>query len=136
MEVPVTQTLGVWDAQFVDPLHGWTVGDSGLVLKFNPESVGINYQNINLPASLKLHQNYPNPFNPATTIEYELVKPGYVILLIYDINGREIKSIDLGPKFPGNYNFRFNGKGYPSGVYYYKLSSGDFSKTRKMVILK
>src|SRR5690606_35633670 len=113
-EVPVTQTLGVWDARFVTPNHGWAVGDSGLVLKFNPDAVNINNQNLSIPSSLILHQNYPNPFNPSTTIEYELSKPGYVKLLVYDINGREVEFIDLGPKFSGSYKFRLKGKNYPS----------------------
>ncbi len=135
-EVPVTQTLGVWDARFVTPNHGWAVGDSGLVLKFNPDAVNINNQNVSVPSSLTLHQNYPNPFNPSTTIEYELSKPGYVKLLVYDINGKQMEFIDLGPKFTGSYKFSLNGKNYPSGVYYYKLTSGDFSQTKKMVIIK
>jgi photosystem II stability/assembly factor-like uncharacterized protein len=136
VEVPVTQTLGVWDAQFVTPDHGWTVGDSGLVLKFNPDAVSINNQTSSIPNSLTLHQNYPNPFNPSTTIEYELTKPGYVKLYVYDISGKQIDYIDLGAKFTGNYKFRLNANKYPSGVYYYKLTAGDFSQTKKMVLLK
>lgn len=136
VEVPVTQTLGVWDAQFVTPNHGWTVGDSGLVLKFNPNAVNINNQSAFVPNTLTLYQNYPNPFNPATTIEYDLSKPGYVKLYVYDNSGKEVDFIDLGPKFTGTYKFRFNGNKYPSGVYYYKLISGDYSQTKKMVILK
>lgn len=136
VELPVTQEQGIWDAQFVTPMHGWAVGDSGTIIKFNPEAVGIQNQNTNIPSSLRLYQNYPNPFNPFTTIEYKLEKTADVNIIIYDINGRQLQSIPLGRRSPGSYNYHFNGSGFPSGVYYYKLISGEFSDTKKMVILK
>lgn len=136
IEIPVTQQKGIWDAQFVDSMHGWAVGDSGTILKFNPNAVGIQNQNTHIPSSLYLSQNYPNPFNPFTTIEYKLEKPGDVEIIIYDINGRKLQSIPLGKRSPGSYRYHFNGAGFPSGVYYYKLISGEFSDTKKMVILK
>jgi photosystem II stability/assembly factor-like uncharacterized protein len=136
VEIPVTQQKGVWDAQFVSPMHGWAVGDSGTILKFNPEAVGIQNQNTQIPSSLYLSQNFPNPFNPFTTIEYKLEEPGDVEIVIYDINGRLIRSVPLGRRSSGSYKYHFDGSGFPSGVYYYKLILGEFSDTKKMVILK
>ncbi len=84
-----------------------------------------------------LLQNYPNPFNPNTTIEYHLAKAGNVSLKIYDILGREIIAL-INNEYEeiGNHKISFNGSSLASGVYYYKLNSGDFSQTKKMILMK
>jgi hypothetical protein len=83
-----------------------------------------------------LHQNYPNPFNPVTVIEYSVPKPGYVSLILYDILGNKIKTLDEGNKQAGNYNVSFDASGYATGVYYYTLVAGDFKETKKMMLIK
>jgi hypothetical protein len=93
-----------------------------------------------------LLQNYPNPFNPDTWIPYELSSTSDVTIRIYSTPGKLIRQLDLGQRKPGKYLDRHSaaywdgrdalGQPVSSGVYYYRLDAGEFSKTRKMVILK
>jgi len=94
-----------------------------------------------LPTEFKLEQNYPNPFNPSTTIKYEI--PGqarndnvFVQLKIYDILGREVTTLVNQEQKPGNYEIKFSGEHLSSGIYYYRISSGNFVKTMKMILIK
>lgn len=91
---------------------------------------------IGVPDKFSLHQNYPNPFNPFTKIRYDLPVSGNTSLKIYDNTGREIKTLVSGFKEAGYYTAEFNGSGFASGVYYYKIESGNFIATKKMVLLK
>lgn len=84
----------------------------------------------------ELYQNYPNPFNPVTNIKYFVSKPCNVSLSIYNILGERIKVFNEGFKRIGKYKIKFDGRNYPSGVYYYKLTSGKYSTTRSMVLIK
>ena len=93
-----------------------------------------------LKSTFKLYQNYPNPFNPATTIEFSM-PPGtgnnsLVLLKVYDILGKEIRTIFDEVKEPGNYKILFNAEGLPSGVYFYTFKVGEYSETKKFIILK
>lgn len=104
----------------------------------------INEIKINFPQRFILRQNYPNPFNPSTMIDYELPEEGNVKLIIFDITGKEIKTLVNSFQQKGVYKVSFNlndiGSTIPSGLYFYKLSveSGtrNFQSTRKMLILK
>jgi hypothetical protein len=88
------------------------------------------------PNEYKLKQNYPNPFNPTTNIAFSLPVDGFVTLKIYDVSGKEIANLISGFKNKGNYIMSFNASNLPSGAYYYKLSAGDFSDVKKMILLK
>ena len=83
-----------------------------------------------------LEQNYPNPFNPTTTITYQLPKDGAVTLKIYDILGREVKTLVNEYKPAGSYSVTFNASNLASGVYIYQLKSGDFIANKKLVLMK
>ncbi len=83
-----------------------------------------------------LSQNYPNPFNPVTTINYQIPKDGFVSLKVYDILGKEIATLVNSDKAQGKYTVEFDGSRFASGMYIYKLQSGDFVETRKMMLLK
>ena len=97
-----------------------------------------------IPSEFVLKQNYPNPFNPTTTINYSLPQNSFVTLKIYDILGKEIKTLIQQNEAPGNYSVKFNGDGLASGIYIYKIqannlesSSGQiFSDTKKFFLLK
>ena len=99
-----------------------------------------------IPVETELLPNYPNPFNPETWIPYSLSEDADVSLTIYDVNGTVVRSIDVGHQSAAVYESRTKaiywdgrnrfGEGVASGVYFYSLSAGDFSGTRKMVILK
>jgi endo-1,4-beta-xylanase len=89
-----------------------------------------------IPAKFALSQNYPNPFNPSTTIEYDLPKASYVLLKVYDVLGREVKTLVDGRKNAGRYSVRFDASDLPSGVYFYSLQAGDKSFVKKLLLLK
>lgn len=90
----------------------------------------------NLPDNFYLSQNYPNPFNPSTTIEFKIPESGFVTLKIYDILGREVKTLVNEEKTPGSYKVSFNASIFASGVYFYRLTSGSYTSIKKMVLLK
>lgn len=84
----------------------------------------------------ELSQNYPNPFNPTTSIDYILPISGKVSLLIIDVLGREVATLLNEEKPAGHYTVNFDASKMPSGVYFYKLTAGNFSETKKMTLLK
>ncbi len=90
----------------------------------------------NTPKDFNLSQNYPNPFNPITKINFALPKQGLVTLKIYDVTGREIQTLVNEMKQAGNYTVDFNGSYLASGVYFYKIQSGDFVSVKCMVLIK
>lgn len=92
--------------------------------------------NTNVPVVYSLSQNYPNPFNPVTKINFALPKQGLITLKIYDITGREINTLVNEVKQAGNYTVDFNGSLISSGVYFYKIQSGDFVSVKRMVLIK
>jgi hypothetical protein len=83
-----------------------------------------------------LMQNYPNPFNPVTTINYQISETSLVTLKIYDTLGREITTLVNKQLSPGNYSVKFNGSSLPSGLYLYKLTTANYTSTRKLILLK
>jgi Secretion system C-terminal sorting domain len=97
---------------------------------------GVKNEQSIVPKVWKLEQNYPNPFNPSTTIKYQVPKPGYVSLKIYDILGREILTLVNENKTAGYFEARFNAVRFPSGVYIYQLRSKEYSSDKKMILLK
>ena len=102
------------------------------------------YENSNLPGAFHLEQNYPNPFNPSTTIQYTIpsveTRRGeslqHVILKVYDMLGREVATLVNEAKAPGNYKIVFNGNGLASGIYLYRIHSGNFTDSKKLILLK
>ena len=108
---------------------------------FTTSSV-VNVEEINdIPSIFSLSQNYPNPFNPNTTIKYTIPmnvkrETSNVKLVIYDVLGKEVKTLLNQNNQPGNYEIRFDASELPSGVYYYTLKFGNFSETKKMILLK
>jgi hypothetical protein len=100
--------------------------------------------NNNIIEKYNLYQNYPNPFNPVTKIKfdvalhtpYPLSRGEIVTLKVYDILGKEIKTLVNEQLQPGTYEATFDGSNLPSGIYFYKLTSGKYSETRKLVLLK
>ncbi len=88
------------------------------------------------PIEFSLKQNYPNPFNPGTTIEFDIPERSYVKLRVYDVLGREVKTLVDEELLPGKYFVKFESDGLPSGVYFYRLEAGKFVAVRKMILVK
>jgi hypothetical protein len=103
----------------------------------NTGIVGINSALTSaVPENYILSQNFPNPFNPVTRINYALPKAGVVTLKVYDVLGKETAVLVNEYKNAGNYTAEFNGTSMPSGIYFYKLSSGNFTSIKKMSLVK
>ncbi|HID94225.1 MAG TPA: T9SS type A sorting domain-containing protein [bacterium (Candidatus Stahlbacteria)] len=98
--------------------------------------VGVKEDRHDVPLTFKLWQNYPNPFNYATTISFTLSKNGFVELKVYDIVGREVKTLISKPMTTGNYNVTFDATGLASGVYYCRMAFDGHVLTKKMLLLK
>ncbi len=102
---------------------------------------GIIAEQEQIPKEYVLYQNYPNPFNPETTIKYGLPKNSEIEIQIFDLLGRKIKTLKIGPQKAGYYLLKWNGTddaGNPvaSGVYLYQLRAGNFVQTRKMILMR
>jgi hypothetical protein len=89
-----------------------------------------------LPSSFSLDQNYPNPFNPSTTISYTLGQAGRVSLKVYDLLGRSVATIQDQVVASGSHRVSFDASVLPSGVYVYRLQTGTFTQSRKMILLR
>jgi hypothetical protein len=109
---------------------------SGVFRRSLAEVVGIHPVSNEVPENYSLSQNYPNPFNPATKIRFDIPKSEFTVLKIYDAVGSEVYSLVNEQLYAGIYEVQWDASGYPSGVYYYKLTAGDFSETKKMILIK
>ena len=89
-----------------------------------------------MPATFVLEQNYPNPFNPSTTIRYSVAQRGPVSLKVTDVLGRDIATLFEGVQEAGSYSRVWNASSVPSGVYFYRLTSGSGAESKKMQLLK
>ena len=89
-----------------------------------------------LPESFVVLGNYPNPFNASTTISYILPKPTNVTIEIYDMLGRSIETLRTGAQPAGEHSIIWNADSFSSGMYFYKITAGEFGQTEKMTLLK
>jgi len=107
-------------------------------LKFSTSSGGtsVDEKNPQPPVSFDLKNCYPNPFNPTTLITYQLAKPSHVRIMVFDITGREVTTLVSEEKPAGSYSVSWNASNNSSGVYFYKLTAGNYSQVRKMVLVK
>lgn len=117
-------TDGVWD-------YVGTGFDRGFCLTFGDEPTEIK-----IPQSLQLNQNYPNPFNPTTQIDYSLTQPEQVNLSVYNLTGELVATLVDGEVPVGNHSITFDASTLPSGVYFYTMTAGSFTQTKKMVVVK
>ena len=92
--------------------------------------------NENSPKEFSLFQNYPNPFNPSTTISFSLPRSGFTTLKIYDLMGRDVETIVSEELSAGTYTRQWNASKISSGIYFYRLQSGSFITTKKLLLLK
>lgn len=92
--------------------------------------------NNSIVENFRLSQNFPNPFNPVTKIRYEIPQNSFVRLEVFDIAGRLVAQLVNDFKLKGEYEFEFNANVIPSGVYFYRLITPNFSDVKKMVIVK
>ena len=141
MNCPLT---GISSIFFTDENTGYLAGSHG-ILKTTSGGETITsvheFNNASIPANFKLYQNYPNPFNPTTKIEYSIPYVGTsrdlsVRLIVYDVLGREVKTLVNKQQPSGNYEVEFNAARLASGIYFYRLQVGNYSATKKLVLLR
>ena len=130
----------VFDVTFTDSLHGYMVGINGTFLKYDPTIDRVSPEMTDIPTTTTLFQNFPNPFNPNTRISYRLTFASFVSLKVFDVLGREVVTLFRGHAPAGVHEVEFNGDVYPSGVYYYELSTTSArdraTQVRKMLLVK
>lgn len=127
-EISIDRDLAVtnWDSN---------IGDYLFYNQTNPP-VGIAAQPAGAPGEFELFQNYPNPFNPETAISFQLSANSLVSMKVYDVVGREVTTLVSENLAAGSYTYRWDAKGLAGGVYFYKLEAGDFSQTKKMLLIR
>jgi photosystem II stability/assembly factor-like uncharacterized protein len=120
--------------RFLSDTLAYSVGDR--VYKYSRGPVGV--QNISdiVPEKFSLEQNYPNPFNPVTHLKFGISNLGFVSLKVYNVLGKEVRTLVNENKSPGIYEVEFDGGDLPSGIYLYKLETDKFSEVKKMLLLK
>ncbi|MBX7043289.1 MAG: DUF1028 domain-containing protein, partial [Ignavibacteria bacterium] len=99
-------------------------------------TTGVNQLGNELPSDTRLIGNYPNPFNPSTTIQFDIAHNVRVTLRIYDLSGREVEVLVDEYLSAGSYAKTFDARGLASGIYFYSLTAGDYSQTRRMALVK
>lgn len=139
--------LALWhfDSTYVDSISGYNGTPFGSVgfdtVSYPPPGanctlVGITHNQNEIPSKYSLEQNYPNPFNPTTIINFQLPIFNYVNLVIYDVLGREVATLVNEEVKPGTYEIQWDASNEPSGVYFYKITAGEYVETRRMILLK
>lgn len=113
---------------------------------FNPDTINFYMTSVNvigiqqigttIPVSFSVQQNYPNPFNPNTKIKFDIPKFSNVKIIVYDMLGRAVENILEGQLQPGTYQVDWNASKFASGIYFYRLIAGDFTNTKKMILVK
>ena len=110
------------------------------IVDFDPSNLSLNSEPIFIPDQISIQNIYPNPFNPVTMIEYSLPYASNVLLVIYDLMGRQVDILYNGIQHPNNYTISWDASNYSSGVYFIKMNVGDsqsfISQSQKVVLLK
>jgi ASPIC and UnbV/FG-GAP-like repeat/Secretion system C-terminal sorting domain len=138
--------FGIGSATIIDSvIIRWT---NGLVQKFaniapnqiidviEGQTIGVHQTGDIVPEKFSLSQNYPNPFNPSTVIRFQVSAGSDVTLKVYDVTGKELQTLVNKSMKPGTYEMSFDGSKLVSGAYFYRITAGDFSETRKMMLIK
>jgi photosystem II stability/assembly factor-like uncharacterized protein len=124
-------------ATFVSANVGWSSGPNDALYKWDSNLLVTGVKPTKtLAEGFQLEQNYPNPFNPSTRIKFQVPGSGFVSLKVYDVLGREVRSLVNENLQPGSYETTFDASGLASGVYYYHLQSGSFVETKKLMLLR
>lgn len=113
----------------------WATGPANVY--YDSENLPINIKEIpGTVNSYNLSQNYPNPFNPVTNINFSIPENGFVKIIVFDILGKEVATLVNSEKPAGNYRIMFDASELNSGIYFYKITAGDFTDVKKMLLVK
>ncbi|MBK9405671.1 MAG: T9SS type A sorting domain-containing protein [Ignavibacteria bacterium] len=118
-------------------VYGYAVTANGAMLKVTDVVTEVSAVNSIVPSEYSLEQNYPNPFNPTTTINFSIPKSSIVSLKVYDALGKEVATLVNEFKNAGNYSADFTAtSNLTSGIYFYTLTSENFTSTKKLMLVK
>ncbi|MCI0449263.1 MAG: YCF48-related protein [Chlorobi bacterium] len=106
------------------------------VWNFTTAVVGVKQSSTEIPKDHKMYNNHPNPFNPVTKIKFDIPRQSFTTLTVYDIEGKEVKTLVNENLSAGKYEIDFDASSFASGVYYYRIISGSYLATKKMVLIK
>jgi photosystem II stability/assembly factor-like uncharacterized protein len=120
--------------RFLSDTLGYASGRT--IYKFTREPIGIQQTSTEVPKGFLMHQNHPNPFNPQTNIKFEIPKSSFVTIKVFDALGREIETIANENLNAGIYKVSWDASLYPSGIYFYKIISQEYSESKKMILIK
>jgi len=138
-QITAPDTSLIFDVMFADSMHGFAVGNEGVILKYDPPRVD-NTDNVEVLSNNKfqLEQNYPNPFNPVTTIRFSIPDIQYTTIKVYDVLGNVVSILVSEVIQAGNHSVDFSIDNFKlsSGIYFYQLKAGNFTQSKKMLLLK
>jgi photosystem II stability/assembly factor-like uncharacterized protein len=132
---------GFYSMSIVNDSVAYVVGNASNTLSYVYKTTtggvtAIDNTNSEKITNFYLAQNYPNPFNPATLIKYQILKASDVTIKVYDILGREVRTLVNEYKSPGSYNVTFNAANLSSGIYIYQMKAGNYVSSKKLVLMK
>lgn len=143
----LNEEFGLGNAAVIDSITiKWTSGSTETFTSITPDQfytitegqgiVSVSPETGSVINSYRLRQNYPNPFNPSTRISFAIPQNSRSSLSIYDVNGKLIETLLNSDLKSGEYSVEWDASTHPSGVYFYKLQTGEFTQTKKMILLK
>jgi aminopeptidase N len=110
--------------------------NGNIIIKAGTTTLGVETISSEIPATYSLKQNYPNPFNPVTNINFNIPKQSFVKITVFDNLGREINQLVNGSYTAGTYTVDFDGTNLASGLYFYRIETGNFVETKSMILIK
>ncbi len=125
-----------WDISFANMNMGWACGNAIVSSTTTGGLVSIIPVSTKTPDAFSLKQNFPNPFNPATKINFDIKNSTFTSLKVFDMNGREVKTLVNENLTAGSYEINFNASELNSGVYFYTLKTNEYTETKKMMLVK
>jgi len=131
----VVWSLAVSGTNLLAAIGSWGAGGAGVWRRPLSELLSVDAPAIGAPAVFGLEQNYPNPFNPSTTIRYALPHRTHVLLTVLNTLGQRVATLVDAVQEPGEHSVKFDGGGIASGVYYYRLQTGGYVRTMRMLVL-
>jgi photosystem II stability/assembly factor-like uncharacterized protein len=139
-ELMTTNVPGVWHLEYFKDgsgmIHMYSISGNGSVMRYRYTPTGVEPVSNAVPTEFRLEQNYPNPFNPSTRIPFAVRSSGFVSLKVYDILGREVRTLVNDNLQPGSYEVMFNADGLTSGVYFSRMTAPGFTSTKKMILTR
>jgi len=126
----------LWAVDFPSDSIGYAIGSTVVLKTINGGLTFFNENSIQISDGFFLEQNYPNPFNSTTNVKFQIINSGKVFLKVFDLPGREVRTLVNEALQPGTYQVRFDARDLPGGIYFFQMKTNDFINTRKFILLK